>query len=83
VRLELPRTLRQLEVPMTLALSRVVGVPRLTFDVAAPRIADDENRRPHAEPRPAARPTASDAALDIVEEWGRQSFPASDPPANW
>jgi len=20
---------------------------------------------------------------DIVEEWGIQSFPASDPPANW
>jgi hypothetical protein len=29
---------------------------------------------------PAQRRTAR---IDIVEEWGVQSFPASDPPANW
>jgi hypothetical protein len=30
-----------------------------------------------AEAEPGALPA------DIVEEWGLQSFPASDPPANW
>ena len=28
--------------------------------------------------RPAAGPP-----IDIVDQWGEQSFPASDPPANW
>jgi hypothetical protein len=37
-------------------------------------------------PTPTARvstPIAPAARIDIVEEWGHQSFPASDPPANW
>jgi len=32
------------------------------------------------------RPTRSERAVaeaDIVEVWGQDSFPASDPPANW
>ena len=28
------------------------------------------------------RPVPS-VPFDIVEEWGRSSFPASDPPSNW
>ena len=30
-----------------------------------------------------AQPAASRDELDLVDEWGLQSFPASDPPANW
>ncbi|WP_369255185.1 hypothetical protein [Geodermatophilus amargosae] len=31
--------------------------------------------------RPAAGPGTP--GTDLVEEWGLQSFPASDPPSNW
>jgi len=27
--------------------------------------------------------TAAGPPTDIVDQWGLQSFPASDPPANW
>ena len=30
-----------------------------------------------------SEPVRSNEELDIVDEWGIQSFPASDPPANW
>jgi hypothetical protein len=38
--------------------------------------------------RPHADSAGADAAAlflvwDLVDEWGAQSFPASDPPANW
>jgi len=31
----------------------------------------------------ARRRQANRPSIDIVEEWGLQSFPASDPPTNW
>lgn len=31
----------------------------------------------------ADRALERDLEWDIVEEWGLQSFPASDPPSNW
>lgn len=32
---------------------------------------------------PEAHTNAEFLAWDIVDEWGAQSFPASDPPSNW
>jgi hypothetical protein len=64
-------------------LATVVSVPRGASDVPPPRVPDEESQCPHAAHGPVTRWTGTDAAPDIVEEWGRQSFPASDPPANW
>jgi len=35
------------------------------------------------QPLPAQADAGGGFGGDIVDEWGRQSFPASDPPANW
>ena len=39
--------------------------------------------RRHRAPVRARESAAVNVPVDIVDEWGVQSFPASDPPANW
>ena len=48
----------------------------------APMEPVDLTARPAPQPRSGDPGTRADD-MDIVEVWGRDSFPASDPPANW
>jgi hypothetical protein len=62
-------------------LTRTETHPASSYDPASPS--------PSADPIPRAAQTVADtddhvAAMDdLVDTWGMDSFPASDPPANW
>lgn len=70
---------------MTVALARPLGIL-----VPAPSNASSPSARDghwefthHVVENVEQGNSESGAALDIVEVWGLDSFPASDPPANW
>lgn len=72
---------------MTLAFSRVPGIPsRPTSAVPSHGVVSETVGHHHLHGTLAAmrlREFRGPGPVDIVEEWGLQSFPASDPPANW
>jgi len=65
------RTLPEIPAPVTTPLATPVRAARS----ARPPLA--------AVPSRVGLPLAESRPSDIVDHWGEQSFPASDPPSNW
>jgi hypothetical protein len=65
----------------------LVSVAQPEVSSPAPRRARLVASAPRAQPAGVLvriRPAGPDRYLDdLVDQWGMQSFPASDPPANW
>jgi hypothetical protein len=70
---------------VTLTLTRITRAPsppHARAAASATGLLTEQGRRVPVE-QPRHDTDSAPAPLDIVEEWGVQSFPASDPPANW
>ena len=72
---------------LTLADSPEVRSPQVaTIEIRAATVGARSRTPTSADTPDRGQPgetAATGPTIDIVEEWGLQSFPASDPPTNW